>query len=68
MNFLPALCPVSLTLGANRAVWILGEMCPQVVLRALPLYILVDLLHIGAARDATELSARLLPPLPPSRP
>ena len=68
MNFLPALCPVSLTLGANRAVWIFGEMCPQVALKALPLDILVDLLHVGAARDATDLLARPLPHLPPSRP
>ena len=60
MNFLPALCPVSFTLRANRAVWIFGEMCPQVVLSALPLNKLVDLLHVGAARDATELFVLLL--------
>ena len=60
MNFLPALCPAFLASCANRAIWIFGEMCPQVMLRELPLYVLVDFLHVGRVRDATELSARLL--------
>ncbi len=68
MKCLPALRPVPFALGANWAVWIFGEMRPQVVLSALPLNKLVDLLHVGAARDATELSARPLPPSLPSRP
>ena len=33
-------------------------MRPQVVLRELPLYVLVDFLHVGRVRDATEPSAR----------
>ena len=57
MNFLPALCPVPFALGANWAVWIFGEMCPQVMLIELPLNMLVDFLHVGGARDATEPSA-----------
>ena len=60
MNFLPALCPVFLASCANRAIWVFGEMRPQVMLRELPLYVLVDFLHVGRVRDATELSARLL--------
>ena len=61
MKFLPALCPVPFALGANWAVWIFGEMRPQVMLRELPLNMLVDSFHVGAARDATEPSAH--PPL-----
>ena len=57
MKFLPALCPVPFALGANWAVWIFGEMRPQVMFIELPLYMLVDSFHVGAARDATELSA-----------
>ena len=60
MNFLPALCPVFLASCTNRAIWVFGEMRPQVMLRELPLYVLVDFLHVGRVRDATELSARLL--------
>ena len=59
MNFLSALCPVLLASCANWAVWIFGEMRPQVMLRELPLYVLVDFLHVGGVRDATEPSARL---------
>ncbi len=50
MNFLPALCPVPFALGANWAVWIFGEMCPQVMLIELPLNMLVDSLPVGGAR------------------
>ena len=60
MNFLSALCPVFLASCANWAVRIFGEMRPQVMLRELPLYVLVDFLHVGRVRDATEPSARLL--------
>ena len=61
MNFLPALCSILLASCANRAVRIFGEMCPQVVLRELPLYKLVDLLPVGRIRDDTEPSAHPLP-------
>ena len=60
MNCLPTLCPDSFTLTANSAVRVFGEIGPQVVLAALPLYKPVDVLHVGAARDDTELSARPL--------
>ena len=63
MDFLPALCPILLASRADRAVRIFGEMCPQVVLRELPIYEPVDLLPVGRVRDDTELSARLLLPL-----
>ena len=68
MNLLPAMCPVSLTLGANRAIWIFGDMRPQVMLRELPLNMFVDFLHVGAARDVTEPSAHPLPPPHPPPP
>ena len=61
MDFLPALCPIFLASRADRAVRIFGEMCPQVVLRELPLYELVDILPVGRVRDGTEPSARRLP-------
>ena len=57
MQFWPALCPVPFALGANWAVWIFGELCPQVMLIELPLNMFVDSFHVGAARDATEPSA-----------
>ncbi len=57
MKLLPALRPVPFALGANWAVWIFGENCPQVMLIELPLNMLVDYFHVGAARDATEPSA-----------
>ena len=60
MNLLPALCRAFLASCANWAIWIFGDMRPQVMLRELPLYVLVDFLHVGRVRDATELSARLL--------
>ncbi len=61
MKFLLALCPVPFALGANWAVWIFGEMGPQAMFIELPLNMLVDSFHVGAARDATEPSAH--PPL-----
>ena len=60
MKFLPALCPIPLTFGANWAIWIFGEMSPQVMLRELPLYVPVDFLHVVRVRDATGPSARPL--------
>ena len=68
MNCLPTLAPVSLTLGTDGAIWIFGEMGPQVVLTAFPLNELVDLFHVGAARDAKAQAAHPLRLHPPSSP
>ena len=51
----PALCLRVTHIGKTGTSDLVGKICPQALLRELPLDVLAELRHVGQTRDAAEL-------------